>query len=326
MITEVIKLNKEDIKNKIYTIRGQKVMLDFHLAEIYGYTTKAFNQQVLRNIDKFDDDFRFQLTMNEYDCLRSQIVTPKIGVENRGGRRYLPYAFTESGIYMLMTVLKGDLAVKQSKMLIRLFKEMKDFIIENNYVTYNDFYKLSLNVNENIERIENKIDNDLVSKKELNIIIEELTDIKIPKEYLILDGKKVEGILAYKEIYSFAKKSIYIIDNYISLKTLVLLKDINKDVKIIIFSDNIGNGLSNMEYLDFTREYHLNIKFIKTNDLYHDRYIIIDYQTNGEKIYHSGPSSKDVGKRIATIVTVSDNMIYHGLIDDLFNNKDLILK
>ena len=327
MITEVIKLNKEDIKNKIYTIRGQKVMLDFHLAEIYGYTTKAFNQQVQRNIDKFDDDFRFQLTIEETIQLsRSQIVTSMQTKGVKGGRTYLPYAFTESGIYMLMTVLKGDLAVKQSKMLIRLFKEMKDFIIENNYVTYNDFYKLSLNVNENIERIENKIDNDLVSKKELNIIIEELTDIKIPKEYLILDGKKVEGILAYKEIYSFAKKSIYIIDNYISLKTLVLLKDINKNVEIIIFSDNIGNGLSNIEYLDFTREYHLNIKFIKTNDLYHDRYIIIDYQTNGEKIYHSGPSSKDVGKRIATIVTVTDNKIYHSLIDELFKNKDLILK
>lgn len=326
MITEVINLNKEDIKNKIYTIRGQKVMLDFHLAEIYGYTTKAFNQQVQRNIDKFDDDFRFQLTMNEYDCLRSQIVTSKIGAENRGGRRYIPYAFTESGIYMLMTVLKGDLAVKQSKMLIRLFKEMKDFIIENNYVTYNDFYKLSSNVSDDIERIENKIDNDLVSKKELNIIIEELTDIKIPKEYLILNGKKVEGVLAYKEIYSLAKKSIYIIDNYISLKTLVLLKDISKNVEIIIFSDNIGNGLSEIEYLDFSREYQLNIKFIKTDDLYHDRYIVIDYQTKGEMIYHSGPSSKDVGKRIATIVTVSDNRIYHSLIDDLFKNKDLILK
>ncbi len=105
MITEIIKLNKEDIKNKIYTIRGQKVMLDFHLAEIYGYTTKAFNQQVLRNIDKFDDDFRFQLTLEETMQLsRSQIVTSKIGAEDRGGRRYLPYAFTESGIYMLMKI------------------------------------------------------------------------------------------------------------------------------------------------------------------------------------------------------------------------------
>ena len=312
-----------NIENKILIIRGQQVMLDRDLAEIYGYSTKAFNQQVKNNIEKFPDDMMFQLTNEEFSYfLRSKFLTSN----GRGGNRYLPFVFTEQGIYMLMTVLKGDLAVKQSKMLIRLFKEMKDFIIENNYVTYNDFYKLSLNVNENIERIENKIDNDLVSKKELNIIIEELTDIKIPKEYLILDGKKVEGILAYKEIYSFAKKSIYIIDNYISLKTLVLLKDINKNVEIIIFSDNIGNGLSNIEYLDFTREYHLNIKFIKTNDLYHDRYIIIDYQTNGEKIYHSGPSSKDVGKRIATIVTVTDNKIYHSLIDELFKNKDLILK
>ena len=84
MITEVIELNKENIKNKIYTIRWQKVMLDFHLAEIYGYTTKAFNQQVQRNIDKFDDNFRFQLTTDEYDCLRSQFVTSKIGMESRG--------------------------------------------------------------------------------------------------------------------------------------------------------------------------------------------------------------------------------------------------
>ncbi len=105
MITEVIKLNKEDIKNKIYTIRGQKVMLDFHLAEIYGYTTKAFNQQIKNNIDKFDADFRFQLTIEETMQLsRSKILTSMQTKGVKGGRTYLPYAFTESGIYMLMTV------------------------------------------------------------------------------------------------------------------------------------------------------------------------------------------------------------------------------
>ena len=105
MITEVIKLNKEDIKNKIYTIRGQKVMLDFHLAEIYGYTTKAFNQQIKNNIDKFDADFRFQLTIEETMQLsRSNILTSMQTKGVKGGRTYLPYAFTESGIYMLMTV------------------------------------------------------------------------------------------------------------------------------------------------------------------------------------------------------------------------------
>ena len=114
------------LRNKIYIIRGQRVMLDFDLAEIYGYTTKTFNQQVRRNLDKFPDDFIFQLTQEEKTIiLRSQIVT-----SSWGGSRYLPYAFTEQGIYMLMTVLKGELATQQSITLVRLFKSMKDYLIE----------------------------------------------------------------------------------------------------------------------------------------------------------------------------------------------------
>ena len=97
------------LKSKIYIIRGMQVMLDADLADIYGYTTKAFNQQVKNNIDRFDEEMRFQLTNSEYNILRSKILTSK--PEKRGGRQYLPYVFTEQGIYMLMTVLKGDLAV-----------------------------------------------------------------------------------------------------------------------------------------------------------------------------------------------------------------------
>ena len=326
MTEEIIMINKENIKDKIFEVRGQKVMLDFHLAEIYGYTTKAFNQQVQRNIDKFDNDFRFQLTMDEIrDISRSQFVTLNDGTRGHNVK-YLPYAFTEQGIYMLMTVLKGDLATKQSKAIIRLFKEMKDYIIGNNYVTYNDFTKFTLQTNDNFKKIENKIDNDLVTNEKLSEIINELTDIKIPKEYLVLDGEKVEGDLAYKEIYSKARKSIYIIDNYISLKTLVLLKDINKNIEVIIFTDNINNGLHKLEYEDFYREYQIKIKFIKTNNKYHDRYIMIDYKTENEIIYHSGPSSKDIGGRIGSIMQTEYNYIYHSLIDNLSNNIDLILK
>ena len=110
-------------------------MLDFDLAEIYGYSVKAFNQQVKNNIEKFDTDFRFQLDADEVLKLsRSKILT-SIQVKGvRGGRAYFPYAFTEQGIYMLMTVLKGDLAIRQSKILIRLFKGMKDFIIERGHL------------------------------------------------------------------------------------------------------------------------------------------------------------------------------------------------
>lgn len=129
MENEIIILNENVLKNKIYNIRGVQVMLDSDLAEIYGYSTKDFNRQVKNNIERFDEDFRFQLTDDEFLFLRCKNSTTK--TETRGGRQYNPYAFTEQGIYMLMTVLKGELAVTQSKILIKLFKQMKDFVLTN---------------------------------------------------------------------------------------------------------------------------------------------------------------------------------------------------
>ena len=122
---EIILINEQTIQSKIYVVRGQKVMLDFELAEIYGYTTTRFNEQVKNNIEKFDEDFMFQLSKEEFENLMSKKST-----SSWGGRRKLPKAFTEQGIYMLMTVLKGDLATRQSKALIRTFKQMKDYIKE----------------------------------------------------------------------------------------------------------------------------------------------------------------------------------------------------
>ena len=132
MENEISILEENSIRSKIHVIRGQQVMLDFDLAEIYGYSTKAFNQQVKNNVERFDDDFRFQLSDTEVTELsRSKFLTSIQTKGIKGGRTYNPYAFTEQGIYMLMTVLKGDLAVTQSKMLIRTFKEMKHFIQNN---------------------------------------------------------------------------------------------------------------------------------------------------------------------------------------------------
>ena len=117
--TEIVVIDETTLQSKIHIVRGQKVMLDFELAEIYGYTTKRFNEQIKNNIERFDEDFRFKLTREEIDNLRSKNST-----SSWGGSRYLPYAFTEQGIYMLMTVLKGDLAIQQSKALIRTLKRM----------------------------------------------------------------------------------------------------------------------------------------------------------------------------------------------------------
>ena len=107
----VIEINEEFMKKKLYEFRGSKVLLDADLAEVYGYELKAFNQQVKRNIERFPENFRFQLKKEEYDSLRSQFVTSK---EGRGGRRYLPYVFTEQGIAMLSAVLRSDIAIQVS--------------------------------------------------------------------------------------------------------------------------------------------------------------------------------------------------------------------
>ena len=117
-------ITTDDIRSKVYIIRGQQVMPDKDLAEIYGYEVKKLNQQVKRNIERFPEDFMFRLSNSEIDSVRSQIVTPRkkdFFAGQEGGRRYLPYAFTEQGIYMLATVLCGELAEQQSIFIMRTF-------------------------------------------------------------------------------------------------------------------------------------------------------------------------------------------------------------
>ena len=131
---ELAVIDTATVQNLIYTIRDQQVMLDFDLAVLYGYELRSMNQQVKRNIARFPDDFMFQLTREELDSVKSQIVISRkdsIFSGQEGGRRTLPYAFTEQGIYMLATVLKGTLAEQQSIKIMRAFREMRHFIANN---------------------------------------------------------------------------------------------------------------------------------------------------------------------------------------------------
>ena len=155
----VIEVTEEYLKEKLYKIRGKRVLLDADLAEIYGYDTKGFNRQVKNNIEKFDEDFMFELTDEELEDLRYKNCTANISSKSR----YNPHVFTEQGLYMLMTVLKGPLAVKQSKALIRTFKKMKDYILENrDLIGQREILQLSMETANN--RIEiNKINSDMIS-------------------------------------------------------------------------------------------------------------------------------------------------------------------
>ena len=227
-----------------------------------------------------------------------------------------------------MTVLKGELATKQSKALIRTFKEMKDFIVDNSglLIGNRELMQLAIQSSQNTADIA-EIKENMVTKKELAKVIHDFTDPEIRREYLILNGETIEANLAYNNIYKTAKRSIFVIDNYIGIKTLVLLKDIENNIAVTIFTDNIRRGLHLREYDDFCKQYpHINISFRHTCGIYHDRYIILDYNSDNERIYHCGASSKDAGNKVTTISEVSDRQVYHTIVDTLIKNPTLVLE
>ncbi len=309
-------LDESQIKDLIYEVRGQKVMLDFDLARIYGYETRYFNRQVKNNAGRFDNDFTFQLTREEW----AEILKCKNFTSNWGGNRKLPFAFTEQGIYMLMTVLRGDLATRQSKTLIRLFKSMKDYMVEANSLgSTNEVLALANQVRTNTEAIAE-------IKGQLSVVMDNFIDPSTYKSFLIMNGEKIESDIAYQRIYSMAKQSVYLIDDYIDVKTIQLLKSCNSGVRIIAFSDNKAkNSLTKSFIADFIADRpDLHIELKKTKGRFHDRYIVLDYP--GEtRLFHCGASSKDGGNKITTIMEVENPEAYLDLISSILSNEELIL-
>ena len=175
----VIDITEEYLKGKLYEIRGKRVLLDADLAEIYGYDTKVFNRQVKNNIDRFDRDFMFELTDEELEDLRCKNCTANLSSKSR----YNPHVFTEQGLYMLMTVLKGQLAVKQSKALIRTFKKMKDYILVNrDLIGQREILQLSMETANNKIEI-SKINSDMISlEKQISDVAEGLKDVVTKSE------------------------------------------------------------------------------------------------------------------------------------------------
>lgn len=324
---EMVIVDDKTIKDKIYLIRGQRVMLDADLATIYGYETKNFNRQVKNNIEKFEgEDFMFQLTETEFENLRCKNST-----SSWGGSRYLPNVFTEQGVYMLMTVLRGELAIKQSKALIRTFKQMKDFIIENqDFIRSKELVQIAIQTNRNtndIVKINDKI-RALATKEDLKKVMDNFIDPDTYKHFLLMNGDKIEADVAYTKLYKSAKKSIYVIDNYIGLKTLELLRAAKDSVEVIIFSNNVRNKdmLTKNLLNDFIRDYpDINLKMKVAGRKYHDRYIAIDYGTENEVFYLCGASSKDAGNKISSITKIEEslNNMYHIMFGEMLNNKNL---
>lgn len=326
-------LTVEAIRNCVYIIRGQQVMLDYDLAAVYGYEVKRLNEQVKRNISRFPEDFLFQLTQDEYDFVKSQIVTSsqenlksQIATSSWGGKRKLPYAFTEQGIYMLATVLKGELAEQQSIFIMRAFKEMRHYIRQNQqFATQSEMSLVTARVSELSVQVSGVLDHQKKTdksieeiQKNIDTLNENFVSEKDFKNFIIYKGQKFEADAAYIDIYQQATKSIYVVDDYINTKTLQLLSQKQPGVEVILFTEN-GHGkmgfLTTAVVNDFVNQFP-PLK-IKANPDCHDRLIVLDYGLPTEQAYHCGASSKDAGKKLCAINKVDSMKMVRPVIDTL---------
>ena len=309
-------------------------MLDYDLAEFYGYEVKALNQQVKRNIDRFPEDFMFQLKKEEVpkEFSKSQIVTLNEKGDKRGTNiKKMPYAFTEQGIYMLATVLKGQLAEQQSIFIMRAFREMRHYIKQNQqFVTPSELRLVTAKVSEISVQVagivdwknksEDRFDN---IQRSIDALSENFVLEKDFKNFVIYKGQKFVADAAYIDIYQQAKKSIYVVDNYVNTKTLQLLSQKQEGVEIVLFTEN-GHGkkgfLSTAVVNDFLQEYPP--LRIKPNADCHDRLIVLDYGEPTEQAYHCGASSKDAGKKLCAINIIIETSMIHPVIDKLLLAPD----
>ena len=201
-------------------------MLDFDLAKIYGYETRYLNLQVKHNCERFDgDDFMFQLTHNEWKGLMLKNSTSK----THGGKRKLPYAFTEQGVYMLATVLKGPLAVAQSRAIMRAFKMLKDVFYQVSSLNNWQWQILDQKIVATQDRVQS-IEKRMLVKSDLVAFANSFNSLPPKSELTVCAGQIVEAQIAYGQIYEQATKSIFIIDNYVSLKTLAMLRNVDQNV------------------------------------------------------------------------------------------------
>ena len=283
--SDVVKYETENIKNLIYTIRGKQVMLDSDVAMLYHYETKNINKAMKRNIERFPEDFCFQLTAQELKIMWLQNGTTLDNIKYRSVK-YLPYVYTEQGISMLAGVLKNEIAIQVSISIIRAFIEMRKFIATNGQVF------------ERLTTIEYKM---LEHDKKFDIVFNELQKNEETefKQSIFFDGQIYDAYSLVIDIIKKAKQKILIIDNYIDDSVLKMLSKKNKDVEVVILTTQNSN-IRKLDIQKFNNQYPV-LKLAYTNK-FHDRFIIID----NKELYHIGASLKDLGKKCFAISKMDD--------------------
>ena len=267
-------------------------MVDSDLANLYHVTTKRLNEQVRRNKNRFPPEFMFRLTADEYEYLRSHFATSSED-NAHGGRRYMPYVFTEQGIAMLSVVLKSDVAVEVSIKIMNSFVEMRRFLLSNKEM----FARL--------DRVKLKqLETDKKLEEAFNYIA---TNTEV-KQNIFFDGQIYDAFSFIVGLVKKAKKEIILIDNYVDINTLNILCKKNKGVDVVITTAGKGN-LSTKDITKFNAQYpKLSVKI---NTYFHDRFLILDKT----EVYHIGASIKDAGKKSFGITKIEEE----GLIQTLLN-------
>ena len=290
----MINYQVDDIKNLIYTVRGKQVMLDSDVAMLYHYETRKINQTVKRNMARFPERFCFQLNQEEAENLRSQIVTSSLEKENYGGRRYLPYVFTEQGIAMLSGLLRNEIAIKVSINIMDAFVEMRKFLLSNSAI----FQRLT-----NVELTLLAQGKELTKhEKQFEKVFDELQK-KTEKEFkqkIFFEGQIYDAYSLIIDIIKSAKMKILIIDNYIDDSVLKMLSKKNKNVEVVILTSPNSN-IRKLDIQKFNKQYPI-LKLAYGNK-FHDRFIVID----NKELYHCGASLKDLGKKCFAISKIEDD-------------------
>ncbi len=290
-----------DIKNMIYTVRSQQVMIDYELAVLYGVETRVLNQAVKRNIDRFPERFRFQLTKDEYENLISHFVISSSGEENHGygGRRKLPYAFTEQGIAMLASVLRSETAVQTSIHIMDSFVEMRRFLANNALL----FERIS---NVELKQLEYQKETD----EKLGRIFDYISQNEEPAQKIFFDGQIYDAFSLIVELIQKAEREIVLVDGYVDVKTLNLLSKKQEQVTVTVYTQK-QTRLTRTDCSNFNAQYPvLEVKYVTA---FHDRFLIIDRET----AYHVGASLKDAGKKCFAISLIQDEKIIKDILQRL---------
>jgi hypothetical protein len=274
-------------ENKILSIRDTQVILDRDLAELYGVETRVLNQAVSRNIERFPLEFRFQLTADEFDNLKSHFV-----ISSWGGVRKLPFAFTEQGVAMLSALLRSPQAITTSVAIMKAFVAMRRYLTANAQILHR------------LDRLDRK---QLENEQNFEKIFAKFEENEPVRQGVFFDGQTYDAYAFVSDRIREAKSRIVLIDNYVDDTVLTILDKRSAGVSAIIYTMRINKTLQ----LDIDKH---NVQYPKidvkifTNS--HDRFLIID-----DHIYHFGASIKDLGKKwfAVTLMTeyTADELLSH---------------